>query len=335
MRSMRADVHPASTRQRNVTYRIAEIVRRTYRFSMRRLLLLSLALLLPVAAQAASTPAEAYRALQKAAEARDEKAMAAVLTPDEREALKSDIAKEGIAITARRVPRGPLKIVSEAADLVAAEADGRAILFVREESRWYVAAIFAKPKKPVAEIQFEPSVRAEKGEVVTVGPIRGAGMPNQHSISAAKAYELLRAEALKVRPEVHLYTLDTGMHALSADGGSSGWAAEFLTGTPGEMLTVVYEDGDVEAPYLSNAPAGRPGVPEETLLGYDLKPLYDQTVGYAAGVVEPITRVTAALYRSAGSGKALWMLDVYGDDDRIGQTVVFEARTMKYSHKTK
>lgn len=261
--------------------------------------------------------------------------MAAVLTPDEREALHSQVAQEGIAICARRVPRGALKITSESPDLVAAEADGRSILFVRDDSRWYVAAIFAKPKKPVAVLDTGSSVRAEKGEVVTVAPIRGAGMPNQHAISAAKAYELLRAEALKVRPEVHLYTLDTGMHALSADGASSGWAAEFLTGTPGEMLTVALEDGDVEAPYLSAAPPGRPGVPEETLLGYDLKPLYEETVRYATGIVDPITRVTAALYRSAGSGKALWLLDVYGDDDRIGQTVVFEARTMKYSHKTK
>lgn len=293
--------------------------------------LLLAVLLLP---KGAATPADAYRALQKAAEARDADAMSAVLTTDERDALQNQIKQEGIAICARRVPKGALKITSESKDIVSGEADGRPILFVRDDARWYVAAIFAKPKKPVAQIQFEPSVRAEKGEVVTVAPIHGAGMPDGFAISGTAAYEFLRREALKVRPAVYLYTLDTGMHALSADGTSSGWVAEFLTDTPGEMLNVIYEDGNTEAPYLTDAPPDRPGVPEEALLGYELKPLYEQTVKYAEGVVDPITRVTASLYRSAGSGKALWLLNVYGDDDRTGQTVVFEARTMKYSHKT-
>jgi len=196
------------------------------------------------------------------------------------------------------------------------------------------AAVFAKPKKPVTTIQPEPSVRVEGGEVLTVAPIPGAGLPDKDAISGARAYELLRNEALAVRPNVKLYRLDTGMHGLSAEGKASGWFAEFLTDTPGELLTVSYDEGEMEAPYLSAAPPDRPGVPEPDAVGYDTKKLYEETMQYATGVVDPITRVTASLYRSAGSGKALWLLDVYGDDDRIGQTVVFEAKTMKYSHKT-
>ncbi len=197
-------------------------------------------------------------------------------------------------------------------------------------------AVFAgeEPKKPIAVVKPEPSVRVEGGAALTVAPIHGEGMPGELAISGADAHDFLRAEALKVRNDVHLYTLSTGMHALSAEGTSSGWVADFLTETPGEMVTVVYDEGDIEA-FLGAAPPGRPGVPDEAALGYDLEKLCEQTLGHAKGVVDPITRVTASLYRSAGSGKALWLFNVYNDDDRIGTTVVFDASTMKFSHKTK
>jgi hypothetical protein len=191
-----------------------------------------------------------------------------------------------------------------------------------------------EPKKPIAVVKPEPSVLVEGRPVLTVAPIRGEGMPGELAISGTDAHDFLRTEALKVRSEVHLYTLSTGMHALSADGESSGWVADFLTGTPGEMVTVIYDEGHIEA-FLGTAPLGRPGVPDEATLGYDLEKLCEQTLGHAKGVVDPITRVTASLYRSAGSGKALWLFNVYNDDDRIGTTVVFDASTMKFSHKTK
>ena len=193
----------------------------------------------------------------------------------------------------------------------------------------------SEPKKPIAVVKPEPSVRVEGGAALTVAPIHGEGMPGELAISGADAHDFLRAEALKVRSDVHLYTLSTGMHALSPDGKSSGWVADFLTETPGELLTVVYDEGQVDGPFLAAAPAGRPGVPDEAALGYDLEKLCKETWGHANGVVDPISRVTAALYRSAGSGKALWLFNVYNDDDRIGTTVVFDAGTMKFSHKTK
>lgn len=191
-----------------------------------------------------------------------------------------------------------------------------------------------EPKKPIAVVKPEPSVLVEGRPVLTVAPIRGEGMPGELAISGADAHDFLRAEALKLRNDVHLYTLSTGMHALTADGKSSGWVADFLTATPGEMVTVLYDDGAIEA-FLGTAPLGRPGVPDEATLGYDIEKLCAQTLGHAKGVVDPITRVTASLYRSAGSGKALWLFNVYNDDDRIGTTVVFDAGTMKFSHKTK
>ena len=191
-----------------------------------------------------------------------------------------------------------------------------------------------EPKNPIAVVKPEPSVLVEGKTALTVVPIHGQGMPGELAISGADAHDFLRAEALKLRPAVHLYTLSTGMHALSADGASSGWVADFLTDTPGEMVTVVYDEGDIEA-FLGTAPLGRPGVPDEEALGYDIKKLCEETLGHAKGVVDPITRVTASLYRSAGSGKALWLFSVYNDDDRIGTTVVFDAGTMKFSHKTK
>jgi hypothetical protein len=197
------------------------------------------------------------------------------------------------------------------------------------------AAFADAPKKPVATVVVEPSVRVEGAAVLAVKPIAGAGMPDDVAISGVDAHEFLRAEALKVRPDVHLYSLDTGMHALSAEGTSSGWHAEFLTDVPGEMLRIGYDDGEIVGPFLADAPPDRPGVPDESSLGYDIKKLTEETLGHAKGVVDPITRVTASLYRSVGSGKALWLFNVYGDDDRIGTTVVFEAKTMKFSHKTK
>jgi len=196
-------------------------------------------------------------------------------------------------------------------------------------------AVFAgEAKKPIAVVRPEPSVRVEGGAALTIAPIHGKGMPGELAISGADAHDFLRAEALKLRNDVHLYTLSTGMHALSADGTSSGWVADFLTETPGEMVTVIYDEGEIEA-FLGTAPLGRPGVPDEASLGYDIKKLCEQTLGHAKGVVDPITRVTASLYRSAGSGKVLWLFSVYNGDDRIGTTVVFDASTMKFSHKTK
>jgi hypothetical protein len=199
----------------------------------------------------------------------------------------------------------------------------------------HAAGDAAKPKKPIATIQPEPSVHVEGGDALTVAPIQGEGLPNLYPISAARAYQVLRDEARDARPNARLYSLSTDLYALSADGTSSGWIAEFLTDTPGELVTVMYSEGEIEAPYIGSVGPDRPGVPEPDAVGYDTKKLYQETMQYATGVVDPITRVTASLYRSAGSGKALWLLDVYGDDDRIGQTVVFEARTMKFSHKTK
>jgi hypothetical protein len=300
---------------------------------------LAVILLLPSLAFAATqdqaTPAAAYRALQKAADARDVDAMAALLSPDERDALRAEVAAFDVVTVARRVPKGALKITSESADIVSGEADGRSILFIRADGRWYVAAAFAKPKKPVAVIQVQPTVRAEKADVLTVAPIRGAGLPNEHAISASEAYELLRTEARRLRPGARLYALDTGMHGLSAEGASSGWSADFLTGTAGELLNLGYRDGEFGEPSLSAIAGNRQGVPEEETLSYDTRKLYEETLKHAAGVVNPITLVTASLYRSAGSGKPLWLVNVYNDDDRIGTTVVFDARGLVFSHKTK
>ena len=196
-------------------------------------------------------------------------------------------------------------------------------------------ALADEPKKPIATVQPEPSVQVEGASVLTVKPIAGEGLPDQYAITAERAYQVLRDEARDLRPGARLYSLSTGMHGLSPAGTSSGWVAEFLTDTPGEMVNVIYESGELEGPFLSDAPPDRPGVPEPDAVGYDVKKLYEETVKYATGIVDPVTRVTASLYRSAGSGKALWLLDAYGDDERIGQTVVFEATTMKFSHKTK
>ena len=186
------------------------------------------------------------------------------------------------------------------------------------------------------QVEPAPSVRVEGQPVLTVKPVHGSGQPDKDAISGGEAYELLLAKAKSLRPGARLYTLDTGMSALSPEGRSSGWAAEFLTEKPGEMLMIGYANGEVdEQPFVTDAPPGRDGVPEPDAIGYDTKKLYDETLKRARGKVDPISRITASLYRSAGSGKALWLLDVYGDDDRIGTTVVFEAKTMEFSHQTK
>ena len=196
-------------------------------------------------------------------------------------------------------------------------------------------ALADDPKKPIATVQPEPSVRVEKGAVLTVKPISGEGLPDEYAITAERAYQVLRDEARDARPGARLYSLSTGMHGLSAEGASSGWAAEFLSDTPGEMVNVIYRDGEIEGPFFTAAPPDRPGVPEPDAVGYDAKKLYKETMEQAEDAPSWMTRVTASLYRSAGSGEALWMLHVYNEDNRIGQSIVFQAKTMKFSHKTK
>ena len=134
---------------------------------------------LPLFAQT-DIPLDAYRALQKAAKAKNVEAMSMLLVPADREVL----AGLNAADAAKRIPAGD-----------------RTLVFFDVEDHWLIAGVFA-----------EPSVQVEGGDVVTVAPIRGAGAPTANAISAAKAHELLRAAALKERGEVHLYTLDTGMH---------------------------------------------------------------------------------------------------------------------------
>ena len=198
-----------------------------------------------------------------------------------------------------------------------------------------VLALVDDPQKPVATVQPEPSVLVEGKPVLTVRPIAGEGLPDQYAITAERAYQVMRDEARDVRPSAKLYSLSTGMFGLSPEGASSGWIAEFITDTPGEMVRVVYRSGEMDVPYLASAPPDRPGVPEPDAVGYDTKKLYEETMKQADGAAEWMTRVTASLYRSAGSGEALGLLNVYNEDDRIGQTVVFHAKTMKFSHKTK
>lgn len=299
--------------------------------------ILALAILpsaLLAATDGATTPAEAFRALQKAGETNDAAAMAAVLIDDERIALDA-VVKAGVKDLGRHIPKGTLKITSEMADLVIAMVDDTKLVFIRQDSRWYASGIFLKAKAPIAVVQPSQSVRVEGAAVLTVSPIHGEGMPTESAIPAAKAYELLRAKARESDPTARLYTLDTGMYALSAEGAASGWIAEFITDTPGELLSVRYDDGDVEPVRVASVRPGRGGVPEPDAVGYDTKQLYEETLEHAAGVVDPITRVTASLVRSAYSGKAIWLLNVYNNDDRIGTTVVFDARTMKFRHKTK
>ena len=94
--------------------------------------------------------------------------------------------------------------------------------------------------------------------MLTVAPIQGEGLPNLYPISAARAYQVLRDEVRDIRPNASLYSLDTGMYALSAEGTASGWVAEFLTDTPAELVTVLYSEGKLEGPYLGSVSPGRP-----------------------------------------------------------------------------
>jgi hypothetical protein len=260
--------------------------------------------------------------------------MAKLLTPEERDAFLAEVKRDGIAIVARRVPKGALKITGKSDDIVAAEANNRPILscgMARSGS-----SRRSSPSRSNPSQSWKPSL----------GP-RGKGRSHRRRADprcrpAERACNQRRARlrnasrrGADVRPSATLYSLDTGMHGLSAEGTSSGWVAAFSTDTPTELLRVMYDDGDIEHLPTGSYHSERPGVPEPDALGYDTKKLYEETVQHAAGVVEPITLVSASLYRSAGSGKALWLLNVYGDDDRIGQTVVFDAKTMKFSHKTK
>jgi len=192
----------------------------------------------------------------------------------------------------------------------------------------------ADAKKSVAVVRPEPSVRVEGGAALTVAPVPGMGMPDENAISASEAYAFLREAVRRTHPTARLHALQTNLYALSEEGLSSGWSAEFLTDTPSEVVRMVYEDGEFSAPLVGWIRPGRESVPDEEMLMYDTKKLYAEARAQAAAV-DPITRITASLYRSAGSGEPLWLLNVYGGDDRIATTVVFDARTLKVKHKTR
>ena len=263
---------------------------------------LAFALLL-AAPDGAPTPAEGYRLLQKAVEAKDAAALAAIIHPDERAWMRRDVARDGIDAVVARIPRGPLTVTYETSTVYAAKVpSGDAVVFTRVGTRWYAGGLF--DEKP---------------------------LPNGPPITAAKAYELLRG---KLHGEARLASFDTtNRFGIDKDGASLGWVAEFVTDT-GERVTCSYEKGEITGPSRWGA-SNRPGLSDPDTIGFDLRPLREETLRRAKGVVDPIDRITASLVRSAGNGNALWMLDVYGADQRIGLVVVFDAHTMKFSHQTK
>ena len=269
---------------------------------------LVLALLLAIATDGASTPEDGYRLLQKAVEKRDAAALAAIIHPDERAWMRRDVARDGIEAVVARIPKGPLTVTYEAPNVYAAKVpSGDAVVFTREHGRWYAGGLFN-----------------EKPE------------PNGPPVTAAKAYEVLRAQARQARPGARLYSLYIPNHiGLNADGTSPHWVAEFLSDTPGEMLTCFYDKGEISGPARFPAPAGREGIPNADGVRYDSKALYEETLRRAKGIVDPIDHINASLTRSARDGQALWMVNVYDADKRIGTTVIFDAQTLKFSHQTR
>src|SRR5262249_36765469 len=268
---------------------------------------LLVALLMAIATDGAPNAAEGYRMLQKAVEKRDVAALAAILHPDERAWMRRDAAGDGAEAVFARIPTGPTIVTYETKDVVAYSVpSGAAVVFVREGSRWYYGGHFH-----------------EKPE------------PNGPPVTAAKAYELLRARVREASPNARLYSLyTTNRGSLDADGASLHWVAEFLTGKPGELLTCFFDKSEISGPVLGSVPEGREGIADPDTVSYDSKKLYEEAIRRAAGAVDRITKIEASLHRSALNGKALWMLNVYGADDRIRTTIVFDAHTMKFSHQT-
>lgn len=275
-----------------------------------RLASLAVILALSFAAYAATdgapTPADGYRLLQKAVEAKDVAALSAIIHPDERAWMRRDVARDGIEAVVARIPRGPLTVTYETSSVYAAKVpSGEAVVFTRVGTRWYAGGLFN-----------------EKPE------------PNGPPITAAKAYELLRAKTRERYPEARLALFDTTTRfGIDADGASLGWVAEFVAGG-GERVTCIYEKGEITGPSHLGGGNG-PALTEPDAIGFDLRPLREETIRRAKGIVDPVDRITASLVRSARNGEALWMLDVYGADQRIGLVVVFDAHTMKFSHQTK
>jgi hypothetical protein len=265
---------------------------------------LAFALLL-AAPDGAPTPAEGYRLLQKAVEAKDAAALSAIIHPDERAWMRRDVARDGIDAVVARIPRGPLTVTYETSTVYAAKVpSGDAVVFTRVGTRWYAGGLF--DEKPV---------------------------PNGPPITATKAHELLGAKVHARHPDARLYQFDTTTRfGIDPDGASLGWVANFVTDA-GEEILCSYEKGEITGPSRWGAHKG-PGLADPDAIGFDLRPLRDETTRRAKGIVDPIDRITASLVRSARDGRALWMLDVYGADQRIGLVVVFDAHTMKFSHQT-
>ena len=269
---------------------------------------LVLALFLAIATGGAPSPAEGVRLLQKALETKDVAALEAILDPDERAWMRRDVARDGVDAVMARLPRGPLAEGYKAAHVVVySDATGRVVTFTREGSRWYFGGTFHEKQEP-----------------------------NGPPVDAAKAYELLRARAREWRPDARLDSLYIpNGKSLDADGASPSWVADFLSDS-GEKVTCFYDKGEISGPVGNgSARPGRDGIDDPDGVRYDTKMLRAETIKRAAGIVDPITSIAASLIRSARTGKAIWMVNVFGDDDRIGLTVVFDAHTLAFSHQTR
>jgi hypothetical protein len=223
----------------------------------------------------------------------------------------------------KMVARGPLTITRETKDAIFAEADDRPIHFIRDGERWYAAAVWFDKKK----FKFE-SLIDEKGVVTTTLTPADAPSPSG-PLTAAEAYQALRAEARKKYPNARLRELQTGSYPLSADGKSELWSAQFLTGTPGEMVTVVCLGSQIIPPSTGPIHPSAVSLANEETLSYDAKRLHALAAEAAPEEMKRSTKVSAALHYSAARKEPEWIAALFGPNDTFLANVMVDPVTMK------
>jgi hypothetical protein len=229
----------------------------------------------------------------------DAQAIARLITA-ELPRLDAKAVKGALDSFVEQVPTAPLQVNKQTEDAAWAVAGDHPLGFVRSGGRWYAGGVWFTKKKG--------------------GPI-----------NALSAYAQLRLVAEAARPGARLRELQTAIYPISATGESEGWFAQFLTDTPGELLTVSYLNGQVTPAMIGTIDPSAKSLPDMDKVSFDL-----QRIAEAGRKAAPSAlKMTAALIRASNSGKAEWIVHGTGDDGKVAWSVFVDPVTLAVTHVSK
>lgn len=232
-----------------------------------------------------------------------------------------------------QVPTEALRIDRQTDTGVWAVSGDRPIGFTKLDGRWFASGVWFEKKKITLSAKKSPSAGVSPNVIIGGRPaalaapeVAPAGIEGKPA-TALEAYTLFRGVLAVTHPGARLRELQTGVYGLSPQGGSAAWFGQFVTSTPGEVVTLAYLGGEVLAPSVSSIPAAA-ALPAEEKITFDTARLAQNVRDAAAAAsLTSGAKMTAALVQNAATAEPQWIFHNFGEDDRISWSVFLDAKS--------